>query len=74
LDPQLAIASGRKAIAPVPSLRVIATDEQQACRLALAPRLLLRKPITSAPTGRVTAWATKQSPVADRRIAIDAKR
>jgi len=35
--------------------------EQRACRLALAPRLLSRKAITPAPTGRVTAWATKRS-------------
>jgi hypothetical protein len=38
-----------------------ASDEQQACRLALAARLLLRKAITPASTGCVTAWATMQS-------------
>jgi hypothetical protein len=36
-------------------------DEQRACRLAFARRLLLRKAITPPPTGRVTAWATKES-------------
>jgi hypothetical protein len=39
----------------------LAKDDQRACRLALGPRLLLRKAITPAPAGRVTAWATKQS-------------
>jgi hypothetical protein len=38
-----------------------AKDEPQACRLALAPRVLLWKAIAPAPTGRVTAWATKRS-------------
>jgi hypothetical protein len=41
--------------------RACAPDERRACRLALAARLLLWKAITPAPTGRVTAWATKQS-------------
>jgi hypothetical protein len=36
-------------------------DEQRASRLALAPRLLVRKAIMPAPTGRVTARATKRS-------------
>jgi hypothetical protein len=38
-----------------------ALAEQRACRLALAPRLLLWKAITPAPTGHVTGMATKQS-------------
>jgi hypothetical protein len=39
----------------------VAEDEQRASRLALAPRLLLWKAIASAPTGRVTGLATRQS-------------
>jgi hypothetical protein len=41
---------------------VLAPDEQQACRLALAARLLVRKAITPAPTGRVTdsGWSLQR--------------
>jgi hypothetical protein len=39
----------------------LARDDHRACRLAFAPRLLLRKAITPAPTGCVTALATMQS-------------
>jgi hypothetical protein len=50
--------------------RTVAADDQQACRQALARRLLLRKAITPAPTGRVTAWAKGITPApAARRIA-----
>jgi hypothetical protein len=41
--------------------RALAPDDLRAWRAALAARLLLRKAVTPAPTGRVTAWATKQS-------------